>query len=198
MKGWELTGEEFDRFLGWLGPDREQAARRYEAIHRRLIVFFDFRRCANPEDLADETINRIIRRIADLNHSAGNDPILLFYKVAHYVHLDYLKTRVKRDAGPPSEDAPDPLQSGRSEEVEEKESRQRCLDSCLQKLAPDKRDLIIQYYQQDRQAKINHRKSLAEQFGYTANALRIQLHRLRAELHDCIVACLKQEAGRKR
>ena len=43
MKNWELTGEAFDLFLSWLDADRDQAAFKYEALRRRLIVFFDCR-----------------------------------------------------------------------------------------------------------------------------------------------------------
>src|SRR5262245_4973774 len=61
-KDWELTKEDFDRFLTWLHPDREQAGQKYEEIRRRLVIIFNARRCPEAEDLADETINRVIRR----------------------------------------------------------------------------------------------------------------------------------------
>lgn len=197
MKRWELTGGAFDRFLNWLDSDREQAAKKYTAIHQRLITFFDVHRCANSEDLADETINRVIRHGSAPDSHASEDPTALFLKVAHFVRLNYLDTNAKRNGGPPSELLPAPSPSMETE-MEEEELMQRCLERCLQKLAPDKRELVIQYYQEDKQAKIDHRKSLAERFGYSPNALRLQLFRIRKELEACVEACLKAGGDKKR
>jgi len=192
-----LTGEDFDLFLNWLDSDRERAAKKYTAIHQRLIVFFDARRCANSEDLADETINRIIRRSPTLEPAANEDSTALFYKVAHYVHLNYLETIVKRDGGTPSESLPDQPLSLEAE-LEEKELMQKCLEHCLQKLASAKREMVVHYYREDKQARIDQRKSLAERFGYSPNALRLQLFRIREELSACVTACLKAGDGKKR
>jgi len=189
MRDSDLTAESFDLFLNWLSPDRERAGWEHEAIRRRLIAFFDCRRCAASEDLADETINRVIRQIHSLADSYAGDPARYFYAVAHYVHLEYIRKQVKRDGGPLSDAIPTPAE----EEGEEKEQRLACLGQCLQKLAPDEREIALRYYQEDKQAKIDHRRRLAERFGYSVNAMRIKMHRLRGELYHCITSCLQRE-----
>ncbi|MCG3159429.1 MAG: hypothetical protein JMDDDDMK_00418 [Acidobacteria bacterium] len=185
-----LTAESFELFLSWLSADREQAGLEHEAIRRRLIAFFDCRKCAASEDLADETINRVIRQIHSLTATFDGEPARYFYTIAHYVYLEYLKKQVKRDGGP----VPETLAAAGEEK--EKEVKFDCLDRCLQKLAPEDRELVIQYYQEDKQAKIDRRKALAEKFGYSPNALRIRMHRLRAELYGCVLDCLGRQDKR--
>src|SRR5215510_14316765 len=62
---WVLTQEAFDRLLASLGEDREVAGERYVEIRKNLVRFFEWRGSAFPEDHADETINRIAKRISD-------------------------------------------------------------------------------------------------------------------------------------
>jgi hypothetical protein len=69
MKDWELTEESFDLFLSWLSEDREVAGRKYEDIRRRLITILECRRCTQPEEIADEALNRFIRRLPELIHT---------------------------------------------------------------------------------------------------------------------------------
>lgn len=186
MRDWELTAESFELFLTWLDTDREQAAHQYEAIRRRLIVFFDCRGCADSEGLADETINRVIRQTPELRETFTGDPIHRLYGVAHYLHLEYLTKRVKTDGGA----VPDAARELNAEEhAAEKELRSRCLDKCLLKLAPDERSLVIQYYRESKQAKIDHRKWLAQQWGLSASTLRTRMNRLRQQLRECITSC---------
>src|SRR5215471_11614968 len=62
---WVLTQEAFDRLLASLGEDREVAGERYVEIRKNLVRFFEWRGSAFPEDHADETINRIAKRISE-------------------------------------------------------------------------------------------------------------------------------------
>src|SRR5262245_20430567 len=57
------TKEEFDCLLAYLSPDREEAGKEYETLRRKLIKLFQYRGCHSPEELADETINRIAKKI---------------------------------------------------------------------------------------------------------------------------------------
>src|SRR5215475_7737610 len=60
---WTLTQEAFDKLLDSLGGDREQAGQKYLEIRNNLTRFFEWRGCSFPEDHADETINRIAKRV---------------------------------------------------------------------------------------------------------------------------------------
>jgi DNA-directed RNA polymerase specialized sigma24 family protein len=182
QKQWDITQSAFERFLVWLDPDRDQAGVKYEEIRRRLIKIFVCRGCATGEDLADETINRVIRRMQDLADSYTGDPALYFYGVARNVHLEY----VKKNPAPPALPPPDP--------PDRKELEYGCLERCMAKLTPENRRLVLEYYKEEKQAKIVHRRQLAAQLGIAVNALRIRAHRIRAGLQSCVETCLKQEA----
>lgn len=192
IKDRELTAEAFERFLAWLDADREQAGRKYEAIRRGLIILFNCRSCAAAEDLADETINRAIRQLPSIEDSYEGDPANYLYGIARFVALEYFNRRLKRDGGPPPEDLPDPSPP---DEESEKEAISRCLRRCLEKLKPEKRKMFILYYREGTRLNLDHRKSLAERFGCSINALRIQIHRLSEELRLCIADCRGREAA---
>ncbi len=191
-KDWELTREEFDRFLGWLDADREQAGRKYEAIRRGLIAIFNSRGCPAAEDLADETINRAIRQLSSIESSYEGEPAKYLYGVARFVALEYFRRSAKRYGGSAPEDLPDWSQAGAPGEEDEKEALSRCLRRCLEKLSPEKRKLFILYYREGNRLNLEHRKSLAERLGCSINALRIQMHRLNEELRRCITDCRGQ------
>jgi DNA-directed RNA polymerase specialized sigma24 family protein len=82
-----------ERFLASLDRDRDRAAERYEHIRARLLRFFEWRGCAFPEECADETITRVIRKIDE--GTAIQDPDSYCYGVARLVLLESLKEREK-------------------------------------------------------------------------------------------------------
>jgi DNA-directed RNA polymerase specialized sigma24 family protein len=167
--------------LDWLDPERERAAKRYEEIRRRLIKFYTCRNCTTPEDLTDETINRVARKVQEeLRHNYVGDTAPYFYGVAHKVYLEHVKKK------PPPH--PPPAQRA----TEEVEREHTCLDRCMEQLRPRSRELIREFYQEEKQAKIKHRKRLAERMGISPNALRIQAHRIRLSLLECVRQCLSQ------
>jgi hypothetical protein len=50
--------------------------------------------------------------------------------------------------------------------------------------------MVLQYYQENKQAKIDHRKQLAAGLGVGLNTLRIRAYRIRARLEQCMDECL--------
>jgi DNA-directed RNA polymerase specialized sigma24 family protein len=65
----------------------------------------------------------------------------------------------------------------------------KCLDECLSQLPEEKRELILEYYQDDKRDRINRRRALAERFGLRRDALANQAQRLREKLEKCIAEC---------
>jgi DNA-directed RNA polymerase specialized sigma24 family protein len=181
-KEWVLTKESFEALLAWLDANPEAAAIKYEQIRTRLIKIFVCRGCYEPEDLADETIDRVARRLHDIQASYDGDPVRYFYGVAHKIHLEYLR----RKPVPQPPPAPD---------TDQLEREYECLERCMQKLTPNNRELVLQYYQEERQARIDHRKRLADQLGIALNALRIRACRIRTLLHDCVQECVHATAA---
>ena len=182
-KDWVLTPECFERLLGWLDHDREQAGRKYEEIRRRLTKIFVCRGCYEAEDLSDRTINRVARKLSEIQDSFVGDPARYFFGVANKLHLEYLRRKPLPPPPPPKEDA----------EVVEREYQ--CLERCMERLTEDNRVLVLQYYEEEKRAKINHRKQLADQLGIAVNALRIRAHRIRASLEQCVQKCIHEAAA---
>ena len=178
--GHDLSAAEMDKFLAWLTPVTQDAGRKYQEIHRCLTAIFVRRGYAEAEELADETIDRVIRRVARDDSFDGDERLPYFVRVAYHVHLE---RQSKRSVLPPP-----PVTAS----AEELEAADRCLAHCLKRLEPHQREILLQYYRNDRRAKIDCRKRLAEELGLAVEALRLKIHRLKASLRPCLQNCLAQ------
>jgi len=192
-KDWVLTQDAFDSLLDWLDADREVAGRTYEAIRLRLIKIFTCRGCSEAEDLADETINRVAARVSEIAGDYQGNPAAYFYGVAQKVYLEHLrKVKTKQADVPVDSSFHDPAM--RKDCVDEDiEPSYECLEHCLEHLPSSNRQLVLEYYRQERKAKIDHRKLLAAELGIAVNALRIRAHRIRRSLEQCVHSCLEEQ-----
>lgn len=189
-----MTQEDFDRLLGWLDADLEQAARKYEEIHGSLVKIFSWRGYHDAEDLADEVINRVAPKVKELSPSYVGDPALYFYGVAKNVLLECERRKSQLPLKPEMK-----VEDGSAQEDEDDAGARlrECLQRCLRQLNAEDRKLILAYYQKSKQAKINYRKALAEEAGVGTNALRVRVYRIRATLKSCIKNCLKPDPAVK-
>lgn len=178
-----LTKQEFDQLLAWLDPDPDLAAERYEAIRQRLITIFLSRQCDEAEDLADETINRVAKKVKDLKDDYVGEPARYFHGVAKKVFLEYRRLRNR------------PIYIIQPASREELEPYLECLDYCLAQLSPQSRELILLYYREQKQAKIASHKQMREQMRLNADALRVRAYRIRVKLEKCILECLDRASG---
>ncbi len=177
-----LTKDSFDVLLRWLDLDREMAGHKYEKIRQRLIRFFIGRGCFEAEELADETINRVIHKLPQLIDDYTGEPALYFYGVAQKIHLEWLREeKKKRDLHlPPPSHSDD----------EDDEMDYLCLENCIETLVQDHRRLVVEYYREDGRAKIEYRKDLSVKLGISINALHIKVCRIRAVLEKCVLNCI--------
>ena len=181
---WTLTQEAFDKLLITLGGDRDSGSEKYLEIRTNLTRFFEWRGCSFPEDHADETINRVAKKI-DEGEEILN-PAGYAMGVARLVLLEILKGRQKEQSALNEIGA-----AGEAYvEPDEGEDRLECLRSCLQTLSPDNRQLILEYYQGEKGEKIQNRKKLIERLGVPVNTLRMRALRLRERLQTCVEECL--------
>jgi RNA polymerase sigma factor (sigma-70 family) len=191
-KEWVVTQQAFDHLLDWLDADRDSAGSKYEKIRVRLIKIFTCRGCGEADDLADETINRVTAKLGQISETYSGDPALYFYGVAQNVHLEYLRKKPRIEEISPTGREPGGQTAWASEAVDEIEREYACLEQCMDRLPPENRRLVLEYYQEEKRAKIDHRKQLADQLGIAVNALRIRAHRLRLQLQHCVQTCLEQ------
>ena len=178
---WSLTQESFDQLLSWLDADRERAGIRYEEIRLRLIKLFKCRGCREAEELTDETINRVTKKLPEIMPTYVGEPLRYFIGVAHNVHLEYLRKKSEHHQSPPLADVREDI-----------EPEYDCLEKCLDQLSRRNRELVLQYYQGEKQKKIESRRVLAEQLGTKLTTLRLQAFRIRANLKICVQDCLRQ------
>lgn len=186
-----LTAEAFERLLDCLGENRELAGEKYEDLRRTLIRFFEWRGAPFPEEHADDSFNRVARKLAqgvEIKNIGG-----YCYEVARLVCLEALKGHDRRRASldetiTTTATAPDTI-----EEAADKETRLVCLEDCLSTLTPESRELITQYYKDEKRGRIDHRKALAERLGLKRDALANRAQRVRDKLEQCVNRCLKKK-----
>lgn len=181
---WTLTQEAFDKLLITLGGDRDSGSEKYLEIRTNLTRFFEWRGCSFPEDHADETINRLAKKI-DEGEEILN-PAGYAMGVARLVLLEILKGRQKEQSALNEIGAASDVYV----EPDGEEDRLECLRKCLQTLSPDNRELILQYYHGEKGEKIQNRKKLLERLGVPVNTLRMRALRLRERLQSCVEECL--------
>lgn len=182
-KDWELSQEAFDALLTWLDSDREQAALKYEKIRRSLIKMFSDRGVLEPEDLADETINRVTHKLKGIEKDFTGDPALYFYGVANYVYMERLRKKLPQVVVTPPNDA------------NRIELEYNCLERCIDRLSKEDRDCLLRYHGPDGRNETEHRRALAEELGIGPNALRIRVYRIRQTLKECVAKCVERSLG---
>jgi DNA-directed RNA polymerase specialized sigma24 family protein len=186
---WDLDDRALQGLLARLDTDPAAAGEKYEQLHRGLVKIFERRGAPAPDMCADETIDRVARK---LDSGATIDNVVAFaYGVARLIWLEQrrrpesreigLDTAIDRPAATVGRDADDP--------------RLACLERCLGELDADARHLILKYYVDARRNRISARAALATELGLTQNALRSRAQRIRDRLERCTNACADQRSN---
>lgn len=184
-----------DKLLSLLNEDPEEAGKQYIKLYKQLVTFFEYSKCVFPEEYADETVDRVIEKIKE--GTKITSPKAFFLGVARYVLKEFRK--VQYPIPLPSENTlSNKLQTDSPDEISEKEAERQtsekrfeCLERCMQKLQPDEKYLLLEYYPEETNGRIEKRKVLAEKLGIPNGTLRIRALRIRGELQKCISDCLK-------
>jgi len=175
----EVTREKFASFLDWLSPEGGSAGDEYERLRFRLCTFFSQRRCSFPDELADETINRVILKI---DEEQIESKLAYCYGVAKNVYREALrKERNHLELDAVQVAAPAPAERSFSGE---------CLDKCLAELSPESRNLILDYFSEVKVAKIELHRRISERLETTQTALRMRVMRIKQKLKICVQECM--------
>lgn len=183
-----IEGAFLEAVLRVLHPDRDAAAERYEAIRERLRRFFNWRGGRWPDELTDETIDRVGRRLAEGETIRTTDVARYFLGVARNVLREAWQREQAQGVEPDASALVD--RAAQPAKTAEDETHMACLERCLEELAPASRDLVLRYYQGEGGALVEGRRALATELGLAAGTLRIRLHRLRARVEACVRGCL--------
>jgi DNA-directed RNA polymerase specialized sigma24 family protein len=181
---WVLSQDAFWALLSSLDSDPRRAGEKYEVLRRRLIILFLGRGSREPEDGADETLDRLSRRLAqgDQIQDVGR----FACGIARRVHAEDLRRvrrhRRLREGLVGSGGLPTP--------AIDSEAGIECIRRCLDRLDAGDRALIVEYYEGSGRELQEDRKAQADRLGLTPTALRLRSYRLRRALESCTRECL--------
>lgn len=182
--------EEFQTLLDWLSEDREKAAAEYIKIRDGLMRFFRFKGCSDTQTLADETLDRVAKKIHTFDESGNVKKITIIYGFANNVSHEHLRKRKnERERLKNSE-----LNKKNIYEsyAEENELGLECMNVCLRELSDEDRAIFIEYYAPENAKNSVARKKLAGRLGCEMNALHVRVFRIRKVLMKCIEKCMKK------
>ena len=181
------TPEEYRKLLLWIDKDCNEAAEKLLLIQSRVTKIFISRGCIHAEELTDEVRNRIAVRIDKVRESFP-DPLRCFIGFLDHVFQEYIREEANWAKAKP----PAPPRPANVLELEDE-----CLKKCLAELPPDERNIVVRYFGGDGAERREERKKLAIELGITANALRIQAHRLRKKTRQCLQRCLDETEAKR-
>lgn len=144
---------------------------------------------ADAQDIVQEVFLTISRK-ADTFTAGTNFPAWAC-AVARYQTLGFQRQRARRVCTL-DEDVIALLEDGRTVDGPRFEEEVSVLKSCLLKLAPRARELIWARYHRQRMPE-----DIAEEIGWTANAVRVALSRARTLLRDCLTSRIADHVAKE-
>ncbi|HEV8370834.1 MAG TPA: hypothetical protein VGQ39_22995 [Pyrinomonadaceae bacterium] len=187
-----LDADSFNRLLAWLDCGVNSEGQKYLEIRKRLVTYFYRKNCSAPDDLADETLNRVARRIQEEGFTKDEKPERYCYIVARFVFMESLREG-QRVRSLQHELARQGSSSTHSETDDGREKMLACMQQCIQQLGAAKRELILGYYTGEQRQKVENRKRLASSLKVTTNGLSIRACRIRDELESCVRKCMRMK-----
>ncbi|HLA94960.1 MAG TPA: sigma-70 family RNA polymerase sigma factor [Pyrinomonadaceae bacterium] len=191
---WVPSERSFNSLLKWLDNGTDSAGSTYVSMRGKLVTYFDRKGCLDADELADETLTRVARRLEEEGTIESDAPAKYCYITAKFVFLEDVRSKRRLDV--PLDSAENAGQSSfRRDEVdtaeaaEMKERKLDCLEKCVGELDVSQRDVVIRYYHGAQRTKIDNRRQMAEEYGISMNALTIRTFRIRERLEKCVTKC---------
>jgi DNA-directed RNA polymerase specialized sigma24 family protein len=188
-KKWDLTAASLRGLLEFLDPDSGQAPQQYEKIREKLTRFFEWKGCVPGDEYADETLDRVARKLEEGLEKRPQNPYLYIHGVA----VNVIRERWRKAAREPQVVAggsafADPQADDRALAAAEVHARRLdCLEDCLNSLGTSSRRLLTSYHLD------GGRKGLAASIDLPAAALRLRVFRIRRRLERCISQCMNRD-----
>ncbi|HMS42466.1 MAG TPA: hypothetical protein PKE69_19705 [Pyrinomonadaceae bacterium] len=190
-KDWNLSPAAFRRLLEWFDEGADSDGQKYLEMRGRLISYFDRKNCLLPEELADETLNRVARRLEEAGKIESETPAKFCYITARFVFLESLRGKEKQNV--PIDETVHQKAAAETDEKEEKEKMLVCLENCTGKLDAANREIILGYYVGEERTKIENRRAIAARLEISVNALSIRACRIRDKLETCVKKCAEKK-----
>ena len=173
---------DYDELLRRLALLGGEPGEQYSLLRTRLVRIAEQWGSRAPEDLADETLSRVARKLGqgtevrDLPHYVVG--------IARNVFHEMLRSQQKGFQFVGNIDAledlaTEPVDDSKSEIVDR-------LTECMGHLSEEDRETMLTYYDEDGASKVEFRQRLAKSLGMSRNALTVRMFRLRQRLERCL------------
>jgi len=183
-----LTQESLDLLLSALDPDPKRAGEEYNRLREKLVRFFEWQRGKFPDDYADETLDRVARKIKE------GEEMTSVSAYAKGVAKRLLKEKRRlEEKEVPLDDRREPPTPEPNEDPSDR-LLVECFEECLRKLPRDDRETVVRYYEDEKGRHIKGRARLAQEKRVSPNALRIDVCRLRGKVKKCAEECIAKHA----
>ena len=191
-----------ETLLSWLAPDKEQAGRVYERLRRKLVELFARRGVPTLfwHELADETLDRIGRKLAEGETIQNPEPMAYAFGVARFVLIEFWRRQHRRIQSETQLDDLSPrdlveiaAKDGLRVEQQETELWLECLGAALKALPPEDESLMRNCHHDDPRQQAANRHQAAERLDWEENSLRVHLHRIRLVLQRKVRACVERQ-----
>lgn len=180
-EGWKLLMEQ-------LGDCERSQGAEYERLHERLRLFFRWKGAAEPGELADRVLDRVVRKLSE-GTRVQTDIQRFTLGIARFVLKEaQAEAQRKRSALRREISGPSPT------EILEHEQQIAALELCLGQLPNEDARLIREYYVLQGRTHIARRRSIAERLSISVNALRLRASRIRSQLERCVAERLNPPA----
>lgn len=171
------------------GDDVQSAGEHFEGLRRKLVFYFESRRCDDPEELAHETLDRLMRRHGE--HVEVKDLMRYSYGIARNVLYEYWHRR-EAEQNYINDEGHRPQVKEDDEGAVHKERRLECLEECVAGLNAQERALLADYFGGRGRGIQERRREMAEELNISREALTLRVFHLKRRLRKCIAKCLEE------
>lgn len=158
------------KFLRLLDPNAERAPEKFAELRLKLVKFFEWRRCPDPENLAHDTILRALQAVESGKELTRDDNTAFFFAVAKNVVHESRRSAASRPTVPVDEGIAQT--SGDQQAYDTRILYQQLEARHLAVLEPNERVLLTRYHLEDHEM-------LAKELSLSPGTLRVRAHRLR-------------------
>jgi DNA-directed RNA polymerase specialized sigma24 family protein len=168
-----------EKLCAYLGCQPTEFDEAYRRLRRKLVKFFNWKRCPEASELADETVARVLEAIERERDILDFSNFVL--GVARKLFVDWTRGQVKVDA----------LRRGLEIDLDlewlppSSSDEAQCLERCLGMLPPDRREFIEACFVDKRRTELRRTLQLS------SNAMRMRIFHSKQRLRSCVGACVK-------
>jgi DNA-directed RNA polymerase specialized sigma24 family protein len=187
LRDQEVNTSPFTALLNFLCPDDpDEANRQYLRLHQKLTAFFRFKGMSDPENDAEDTLERAGKKILEGVPIPDIDRFCL--GIARNVVLERLRKQRQEES------AFKQFIEKSKEDNTDVERITKLMKQCFEKLPKEDRDLLHSYCKiPPGISRAEHRLRLADKLGLSIAALRIRVARLRRALERCVKLLSKNQ-----